>query len=101
MAFVGLNVNIAGTVACGLRQQGIEHSDDGRVIGRFQQVLYGGQFLHDARKIRIGLDFTDNRCRAGLALGVSCADALGKGAGVGELQGNLNAIDGKAAHHFA
>ena len=32
MALVGLNVDVTGTVAHCLGQQGVEHTDDGRVV---------------------------------------------------------------------
>ncbi len=48
VALVGLDVDVAGPVARGLRQQGVEHADDGRVVGGFQQVFHGGQLLHHA-----------------------------------------------------
>jgi len=49
VALVGLDVDVAGAVACGLRQQRVEHADDGRVVRRFQQVFNGWQVLHHAR----------------------------------------------------
>ncbi|MPM69641.1 hypothetical protein SDC9_116589 [bioreactor metagenome] len=48
MALVGFDVDIARAIAHGLGEQRVEHADDGRVAGRFQQVLHCGQFLHHA-----------------------------------------------------
>ena len=48
-ALVGLDVDVAGAVARGLRQQRVEHADDGRVVVVFQQVFDGRQLLHHAR----------------------------------------------------
>ncbi|MNZ92510.1 hypothetical protein D3C78_1115370 [compost metagenome] len=48
MALVGLDVDVAGAVARGLGEQGVEHADDGRVVGGLQQVFHGRQVLHHA-----------------------------------------------------
>ena len=46
VALVRLDMDIAGAIAGGLRQERIEHADDGRVVGSFQQVFHCGQVLH-------------------------------------------------------
>ena len=69
-------MDVAGAIARGLGQQRIEHADDGRVIGGFQQVFNGRQVLHHARQISVALDLAYHRRRAGLALGIGRADAL-------------------------
>jgi hypothetical protein len=56
VALVGLDVDVARAVARGLREQGVEHADDGRVVGGFQQVFHGGQLLHHAREVGVALD---------------------------------------------
>ena len=48
-AFIGFDVDVACAVFRGLRQQRVQHADDGRVVGRFQQVFHRRQFLHHAR----------------------------------------------------
>ncbi|OIQ70742.1 hypothetical protein GALL_476410 [mine drainage metagenome] len=48
VAFIGLDVDVAGTVARSLRQQRVQHADDWRVIGRLQQVFNRRQVLHHA-----------------------------------------------------
>jgi hypothetical protein len=69
VALKGLDVDVAGAIARGLRQQGIEHADDGRVVGGFEQVFHGGQLLHHARQVGIALDFADHRGGAGAGTG--------------------------------
>ncbi len=85
MALVGLDVDVAGAVARGLREQGVEHADDGRVVGRLQQVLDRRQLLHHAREVGVGLDLADHQGSAGLALRVGGADAVGQRARVQHL----------------
>jgi hypothetical protein len=60
VALVGLDVDVAGALAHGLRQQRVEHADDGRVVGRLQQVLDLGQLLQQAREIGLAFDFADD-----------------------------------------
>ena len=86
MALVRLDVNVTGAVARGLGQQCIEHADDGRVVRGFQQILHRGQVLHHAGQVNAALHFADHRGCAGLAFGISGADALGQRAGVRQLQ---------------
>ena len=94
---VGLDVNVAGAVPCGLGQQGIEHADDGRIVRGFQQVLDGWQVLHHARQVGVAFDLADHRCGARFALGIGGADALHQGwRGLG-----LNLAHRVFAHHLA
>ena len=79
MALEGFDMDIAGAVARRLREQGIEHADDGRVVRGFEQVFDGGQLLHHAREVGLALDFADDGGRAGFALRVGSADALRQG----------------------
>ena len=78
VALKGFNVDVAGAVARGLRQQSVEHADDGRVVGRFEQVFDGGQGLHHARQIGLALDLGDHRGGAGAGTRIGRADALGQ-----------------------
>ena len=55
VALVRLNVNVARAIARGLREQRVEHADDGRVVRRLQQVFHGRQLLHDAREVHVRL----------------------------------------------
>ena len=41
MALEGFDMDVAGAIARGLGQQGIEHADNGRVVRGFQQVFDG------------------------------------------------------------
>ena len=86
MALVGLDVDVAGAIAGGLRQQRVEHADDGRVVRGFQQVFDGGQVLHHARQVGVALDLADHRRRARFALGIGGADALDQRIGRQRLQ---------------
>ena len=97
MAFVRLDVNITGTVSCRLRQQCVEHADDGRVVRCFQQILNRGQCLHHAGQIDIAFHFTDHGGGAGFALGIGGTDALL------QLRGcfGVHLLHGKLAHHLA
>ena len=97
MALVGLDVDVTRAVACGLRQQCVEHPDDGRVACGFEQVFHRRQVLHHARQVGVALYLTHHSGGAGFALGIGGADALGQGVGVGGLQGG-NRV---AAHHLA
>ena len=78
VALVRLNVNVARAIARGLREQRVEHADDGRVVRRLQQVFHGRQLLHDAREVHVRLHFADHGGGAGFALRVGVADALGQ-----------------------
>ena len=93
-ALVGLDVDVAGAVLGGLRQQRVEHADDRRVVGGFQQILHGGQVLHHAAQVDRALDLADDRRGAGLAAGIGLGDALGQT--LGGLQ--LDRIDRMQAH---
>jgi hypothetical protein len=74
-ALVGLDVDVARAVLGRLRQQRVEHADDGRVVGGFEQVLHGGQVLHHARQVHRALDLADDDGRAALAACVGHVDA--------------------------
>ena len=76
VALVGLDVDVAGAVLGGLRQQRVEHADDRRVVRGFEQVLDRRQVLHQARQVDRALDLADHRRRARLAAGVDRRDAL-------------------------
>ena len=80
VAFIRLNVDVAGPVPCGLGEQGVEHADDGRIITGFQQVFDRGQLLHHARQVGFGLDFADHGGCGGRAVGlparIGLVDAL-------------------------
>ena len=90
-------MDVAGTVACGLGQERIEHADDGRVVRGFQQVFNGGQGLHHARQVHIGLHLADDGGGAGFTLGISSADALAQQ--LGRLGLDLGCA--KLAHDFS
>ena len=96
MALVGLDVDVARAVACGLREQGVEHADDGCVAGRLQQVFDGGQLLHHAREVGIALDLAHHRGGARFAVRIGGADALGQGRGIERQQ----LLHGVLAQHF-
>ena len=96
MALVGFDVDVAGTVAHRLRQQRVEHADDGRVVGGFEQVFNRRQRLHHARQIHIAFDFADDRGGAGFALRIGGADAL-----LEQLGGfDVDVLHIEFAHHF-
>ena len=86
VALVRLYVNVACTVARRLCQQGIEQADDGRIVGRLQQVFHRRQFLHHALQVSVGFDLTRYQCGAGLALRVGAAH-------------HLHQIVGRQRHH--
>ena len=100
MALIRFNVDVAGTVARRLRQQRVEHADDGRVVSGLQQVFHGGQLLHHARQVSIALHLAHHCSGAAIApalRGVGRADALGQlGRGVA-----VELARGMHAHHFA
>ena len=50
-------MDVGRAFARGLREQGVDHADDGRVVLAFQQVLDGGDVLHQARQIDFAFDF--------------------------------------------
>jgi len=70
MAFVGFDVDVAGAIARRLRQQGVEHADDGGVVAGLEQVFDRGQFLHHARKVGGRFHFADHRRSAAVAIGL-------------------------------
>ena len=95
-ALVGLDVDVRRAVLGRLRQQRIEHADDGRVVARFEQVFDGGQLLQHARQVDRAFDLTDHsRCTA-LAARVGRRDALRQG--VGRIV--LDAVDSVQAQHL-
>ena len=96
MAFIGLDVNITGTVPGCLGEQGVEHADDRRVIRRFQQIFDRGQVLHHALQVSLPFDFTDHGRGARFALCIGRADALAQ---VGAVVG-LYFFDPVFAHDF-
>jgi len=73
---VGLDVDIAGSIARGLGEQRIEHANDGRVVLSLEQVFDGGQLLHHARQVHIGLYLADHGGCARFALRIGAADVL-------------------------
>jgi hypothetical protein len=90
-ALVGLDVDVARAVARGLREQRVEHADDGRVARAFQQVFDRRQLLHHARQVGVALHLADHRGGARFALRVGRADALRERA-VGQHFEGLHAI---------
>ena len=100
VALVGLNVNVAGPVARSLRQQGVQHADDGRVVSGLQQVFHRRQFLHHAAEVGIALHLTHYGGGTAVAPAerrVGRADALRQHpCGVA-----LQAAGAVLAHHFA
>ncbi len=90
-------MDVAGAVARGLRQQRIEHADDGRVVRGFQQVLDRRQILHHARQIGVALDLADHGGGARFTLRVGRADALNQGLRAQRLQ----LVHRVFAHDFA
>ncbi len=62
-------------------EQGVEHADDGRVVGGFQQVFHRGQLLHHAREVGRAFDLADHGRRTALAARVGRRDALRQGVG--------------------
>ena len=97
VALVGFNMDVTGTITGGLRQQGVEHADDGRVVGSFQQVFNGRQGLHHARKIDVAFHFAHYGRGARLTLGIGGADTLAQ-----DFQGfHLDVLHRVLAHDFA
>ena len=101
MAFVRFNVNIAGAVPCSLRQKRIEHADDRRVVGRFQQVFHCWQFLHDAPQVDIGLYLADDRSGTGFSGGIGSADALNQRTRLCTFKLKSRAMRGVLAHYLS
>ena len=97
VALVGFYVYVAGAVARGLHQQGVEHADDGRVGRGFKQIFHSRQLLHHARQIGFALDLAHHQRRAGFGPGVTGADALRQRGCVGLLE-MLHTV---AAQHLA
>ncbi len=75
-ALVGLDVDVARAVLRRLREQRVEHADDGRVVRRLEQVFDRRQFLHHAAQVHRALDFADHDRGARLAAGVSDGDSV-------------------------
>jgi hypothetical protein len=73
---VGLDVDVARAVFGRLRQQGVEHADDGRVVGCFEQVFDCRQVLHHAAQVDLALDLADHRGGTRFAAGVGGSDAV-------------------------
>ena len=55
---IGFDVDVAGPVLGGLCEQGIEHADDGSVVGRFQQIFHRRKILQQAREVDGAFQFT-------------------------------------------
>ena len=53
MRFEGLDVDVAGAIARGLREQRVDHADHGRIVLRFQQVRHLGHVLQQAVQINL------------------------------------------------
>ncbi len=73
--FIGLDVNVRSPFARGLGEQDVEHADDGRVVGGFEQVFHRGDVLHQPAQIDVALHFADDRRGAAIAGSVGRADA--------------------------
>ena len=95
-ALVGLDVDVAGAVLRGLREQRVEHADDRRVVRGLEQVLDRRQLLHHPRQVDRALDLADHHRGARLAAGIGGGDAAGQG--LGRLA--LEAVDVVEAQHF-
>ena len=76
MLLIGLDVDVAGAIAYGLRQERIEQADDGCVIAGGQQVFHGRQLLQHLREVSVFLHLAHHGGGARLALGIGRADAL-------------------------
>ena len=96
VAFVGLDVDVAGGLAHGLGEQRVDHADDRRVVLGFEQVFDGRQLGHELGEVdllaHVGNDLGGVAVGAGIGLGEA---RLEGGAGdVLDLQGQAQA----AAH---
>jgi hypothetical protein len=76
MTLIGFDVDVAGALACGLAEQSVEQTDDGRVIRGFEQVFHGRQLLQQAAQIGIVFDFAGDSGRRRIAERISLRDAL-------------------------
>ena len=97
VALVRLDMDVACAIARGLRQQRVEHADDGGVVRRFEQILDGRQVLHHARQIGIALDLAHHGGGAGFALCIGGADALDQHV----RWVHLDVVHAKFSTHFA
>ena len=58
--FIRFDVNVGGAFAHGLREQGVNHADDGRVVLGFQQVFDRRQVGHQLREVEVFVDVGEN-----------------------------------------
>ena len=101
VAFVGFDVDIAGTVPRGLGQQRVEQANDRRIIGGLQQVLDRRQLLHHAPEVGVGFNLTGYPRGARLPLRVGGADALHQLFGGHRLHGMHRVLAQHLAHRAA
>ena len=100
MALVRLDMDIAGAIARGLREQRVEHADDRCIVRGFKEVFYRRQVLHHAGQVGVGFDLADHRRRTRLAVSIGSTDALRQRAQVGALQVHYRALRTIFTHHF-
>ncbi|KAG0733589.1 hypothetical protein G6F23_013202 [Rhizopus arrhizus] len=62
MGLERFDVQVAGAIACGLRQQCVDHADHRRVVLRVQQIGDFRHVLHQAVQIHFTFSGTDHRC---------------------------------------
>ena len=99
MSLVGLNVDVARAFFGRLRQERIEESNDGGVIGGFQEVFHTGELLHHAGEVHIALHLMGHGGRRRFASGVDAADFLPQ-FGHGQDMNVFNASGGRHATHL-
>ena len=60
MGFVGFDVDVAGLVAGGLGEQGVDHADDWRAVLGVEQVGDLGHILHQAVEVYLVFSRADD-----------------------------------------
>ena len=81
ISFKRFDVNVRCAVARGLRQQGVDHADDRRVVFGLQEILDVRDLLHHSRDIEFTFDVTNDLLRraALIAIGLrNCRDQLAR-----------------------
>ena len=68
-------MDVGSALAHRLREQRVQHADDGRIVARFEQVFDLGNVLHQAAEIDVALDLADHARGLALAVGVRRAQA--------------------------
>ena len=72
---VGLDVDVAGLLAHGLGQQGVDHADDRRVVLGVEKVFDGRQLGHQLGEVDLLADVVDHGGGVAVGAGISFGNA--------------------------